>query len=55
MLTVSCDVQYPLRETLKPSSQPTYFTDLLEELDRAPEKTLLTRLWERMAGFIRLK
>lgn len=47
--------KYPLRETLKPASQPTYFTDLLEELDRAPEKTFSTRLWERIAGFIRFK
>lgn len=55
LLTALCDVQYPLKETLKPLSQPTYFTDLIEELDRAPEKTLLTRVWERMAGYIRLK
>lgn len=48
-------VQYPLRATLKPKSQPTYFEDLLEELDRAPDKTLTTRLWERLAGFIRFK
>ena len=40
---------------MKPKSKPTYFEDLLEELDRAPEKTFTTRLWERISGFIRLK
>ncbi|KAL2106972.1 hypothetical protein VUR80DRAFT_5898 [Thermomyces stellatus] len=47
--------KYPLRTTLKPKSQPTYFEDLLEELDRAPDKTLMTRLWERISGFVRFR
>lgn len=41
--------------TLKPQSQPEYFQKLLDELERAPEKTFSTRLWERIVGYIRFK
>ncbi|SPO05527.1 uncharacterized protein DNG_08214 [Cephalotrichum gorgonifer] len=47
--------KYPLRTILTPKSQPTYFQDLLEELERAPEKTFSTRLWEKISGYIRFK
>lgn len=55
LLNDSYKKKYPIRKLLAPKSQPTYFQDLLEELERAPDKTWGTRLWERLSGFIRLR
>ncbi|KAJ8119557.1 hypothetical protein O1611_g10586 [Lasiodiplodia mahajangana] len=40
---------------LKPKSNPTYFTDLLKELEEAPNRSFLERLMVRMKGLVRLQ
>ncbi|KAG6011416.1 hypothetical protein E4U43_008324 [Claviceps pusilla] len=38
---------------LQPKSQPTYFTDLMREIEDAPRRTWLERLGKRLSGMIR--
>ncbi|PHH74327.1 hypothetical protein CDD80_3166 [Ophiocordyceps camponoti-rufipedis] len=40
---------------LEPKSQPTYFADLLHEIDEAPKRSWLARLGKRLSGLIRLR
>ncbi|KAG6046045.1 hypothetical protein E4U17_008029 [Claviceps sp. LM77 group G4] len=40
---------------LKPTSQPTYFSDLVKEIEEAPQRTWLERLGKRLSGMIRLQ
>lgn len=40
---------------LEPRSQPTYFADLVREIDEAPRRTWLERLGKRLSGMIRLE
>ncbi|KAI1499258.1 hypothetical protein F5X99DRAFT_430858 [Biscogniauxia marginata] len=40
---------------LQPKSNPTYFTDLVKELEEAPNRSLLDRLLLRLKGFVRLQ
>ncbi|KAL6866466.1 hypothetical protein ACO1O0_002577 [Amphichorda felina] len=40
---------------LEPTSQPTYFTDLVREIEEAPKRTWLERLGKRLSGMIRLQ
>ncbi|KAI9898044.1 hypothetical protein N3K66_006404 [Trichothecium roseum] len=40
---------------LEPKSQPTYFTDLVREIEEAPNRSWLERLGKRLSGMIRLK
>ncbi|KAG5920615.1 hypothetical protein E4U42_006144 [Claviceps africana] len=40
---------------LKPKSQPTYFNDLIREIEEAPRRTWLERLGKRLSGMIRLQ
>ncbi|RDA89429.1 hypothetical protein CP532_6220 [Ophiocordyceps camponoti-leonardi (nom. inval.)] len=47
---------YKLRgPMLEPKSQPTYFADLVHEIDEAPKRSWLGRLGKRLAGLIRLR
>ncbi|KAI0432743.1 hypothetical protein F5Y09DRAFT_300819 [Xylaria sp. FL1042] len=47
---------YPITGSLlHPKSNPTYFTDLLKELEEAPNRSLLERLWLRVKGVVRLQ
>ncbi|KAI0098460.1 hypothetical protein F4814DRAFT_453541 [Daldinia grandis] len=47
---------YPITGSLlRPRSKPTYFTDLVKELDEAPSRSHLDRLWLRMKGLVRLQ
>lgn len=55
VLTTS-PLQYKLSSTmLEPKSQPTYFADLIREIDEAPKRTWLERLGKRLSGMIRLE
>ncbi|GAO17998.1 hypothetical protein UVI_02060200 [Ustilaginoidea virens] len=40
---------------LEPKSQPTYFKDLVREIEEAPKRTWLERLGKRLSGMIRLQ
>jgi len=40
---------------LEPNSQPTYFEDLLREIEEAPKRTWLERVGKRLSGMIRLQ
>ncbi|KAL3952906.1 hypothetical protein ACCO45_012849 [Purpureocillium lilacinum] len=40
---------------LEPKSQPTYFEDLVREIEEAPRRTWLERLGKRLSGIIRLQ
>jgi cytochrome b pre-mRNA-processing protein 6 len=39
---------------LEPNSQPTYFTDLVREIEEAPKRTWLQRMGLRLSGMIRM-
>lgn len=48
--------QYKLKgPMLEPNSQPTYFGDLLREIEEAPKRTWLERVGKRLSGMIRLQ
>lgn len=40
---------------LEPKSQPTYFADLVREIDEAPNRSWLERLGKRLSGMIRFQ
>lgn len=40
---------------LEPKSQPTYFQDLVREIEEAPRRSWLERLGKRLSGMIRLE
>ncbi|KAI0448786.1 hypothetical protein F5B21DRAFT_496533 [Xylaria acuta] len=47
---------YPITGTLlEPKSNPTYFTDLLRELEEAPSRSWFERFWLRLRGVVRLQ
>ena len=49
-------VQFKLKgPMLERKSQPTYFKDLVREIEEAPKRTWLERLGKRLAGMIRLQ
>jgi cytochrome b pre-mRNA-processing protein 6 len=37
----------------EPKSNPTYYKDLLKELEEAPNRSLLGRMAKRLSGMIR--
>ncbi|KAI1742803.1 hypothetical protein F4680DRAFT_411779 [Xylaria scruposa] len=47
---------YPITGTLlQPKSNPTYFTDLLKELEEAPNRSWFDRFLLRIKGVVRLQ
>ncbi|TRX90595.1 hypothetical protein FHL15_008568 [Xylaria flabelliformis] len=55
-MTVLTKLQYPITGTLlQPKSNPTYFTDLLKELEEAPSRSWFDRLLLRIKGVVRLQ
>ncbi|KAI1819216.1 hypothetical protein F4861DRAFT_158511 [Xylaria intraflava] len=47
---------YPITGSLlEPKSNPTYFTDLLKELEEAPNRTFFERFMLRVKGVVRLQ
>lgn len=53
---VFAPLQFPLPargKILNPQSQPTYFQDLLRELEEAPNRTWLQNVSKRLAGMFR--
>ncbi|KAI2634427.1 hypothetical protein GGS21DRAFT_517754 [Xylaria nigripes] len=47
---------YPITGSLlQPKSNPTYFTDLLRELEEAPSRSFLDRLLLRLKGIVRIQ
>lgn len=40
---------------LEPKSQPTYFDDLVREIEEAPKRSWFERLGKRLSGMIRLQ
>lgn len=40
---------------MQPTSQPTYFEDLVREIDEAPKRSWLGRVGKRLSGMIRLE
>ncbi|KAM0194773.1 hypothetical protein ACHAPA_009194 [Fusarium lateritium] len=40
---------------LEPKSQPTYFADLVKEIDEAPSRSWLERLGKRLSGMVRFQ
>ena len=49
-------VQYKLKgKMLKPKSQPTYFEDLVTEIEEAPKRSWFQRLGKKITGMIRLE
>ncbi|KAI1400987.1 hypothetical protein F4819DRAFT_487053 [Hypoxylon fuscum] len=48
--------KYPITGSLlRPKSQPTYFTDLVKELEEAPGRSYMERVWLRLKGVVRLQ
>ncbi|KAL7620071.1 hypothetical protein AAE478_010620 [Parahypoxylon ruwenzoriense] len=48
--------KYPITGSLlRPKSQPSYFDDLIKELEEAPSRSALERLWLRLKGIVRLQ
>ncbi|KAK1487316.1 hypothetical protein CCUS01_03661 [Colletotrichum cuscutae] len=48
--------RFPLNgELLKPESQPTYFQDLLRELEEAPTRGWLQNMSKKLSGMFRLQ
>lgn len=48
--------QYKLSgRILEPKSQPTYFTDLVHEIEEAPKRTWFERLGKKLSGMVRLQ
>ena len=48
--------QYPITGTLmQPKSNPTYFNDLVKELDEAPNRSWTDRMMLRLKGVVRLQ
>ncbi|KJZ74715.1 hypothetical protein HIM_05832 [Hirsutella minnesotensis 3608] len=48
--------RYKLRgPMLEPKSQPTYFEDLVREIEEAPSRSWFERLSKRLSGMIRLQ
>jgi len=45
----------PLSKLLKPTSNPTYYTDLIAELEAAPTRGFWDSLLNRWKGFLRFK
>ncbi|KAI8624174.1 hypothetical protein F5Y19DRAFT_337423 [Xylariaceae sp. FL1651] len=47
---------YPITGSLlQPKSNPTYFSDLVKELEEAPNRSVFERFWLRMKGIIRIQ
>jgi cytochrome b pre-mRNA-processing protein 6 len=46
--------KYKLGPLLAPQSQPTYFADLVQEIEEAPRRSWLERLGKRLSGMIRM-
>ncbi|OTA65784.1 hypothetical protein K449DRAFT_462886 [Hypoxylon sp. EC38] len=43
--------KYPITGSLlRPKSNPTYFTDLVQELEAAPNRSYIERVWLRLRG-----
>merc|ERR1712000_184737 len=40
---------------LEPNSQPTYFADLVREIEEAPKRTWFERLGKKLSGMVRLQ
>ncbi|KAL1835208.1 hypothetical protein VTK73DRAFT_6011 [Phialemonium thermophilum] len=47
--------KYRIQKLLAPASKPSYYADLLRELEEAPKRTWLQRLGKRLGGMIRLQ
>ncbi|KAI1442523.1 hypothetical protein F5Y02DRAFT_420907 [Annulohypoxylon stygium] len=48
--------RYPIHGSLlNPKSHPTYFHDLVKELEEAPSRSYFERFWLRMKGIVRLQ
>ncbi|KAI6088314.1 hypothetical protein F4821DRAFT_234263 [Hypoxylon rubiginosum] len=48
--------KYPITGSLlRPKSKPTYFTDLVKELEEAPNRSYLERMMLRLKGVVRLQ
>ncbi|RYP41937.1 hypothetical protein DL767_000674 [Monosporascus sp. MG133] len=48
--------KYPITGSiLKPKSNPTYYSDLLKELEEGPRRSWLDRMLLRVKGFVRLQ
>ncbi|KAH8819636.1 hypothetical protein F5884DRAFT_761274 [Xylogone sp. PMI_703] len=47
---------YPIRGSLlKPASNPTHYTDLLKELEEAPNRSWFGRMTNKWRGFLRFQ
>ncbi|KAI0903325.1 hypothetical protein F4823DRAFT_619029 [Ustulina deusta] len=47
---------YPITGSLlQPKSNPTYFADLLKELEEAPNRSVFETFWLRMKGLVRFQ
>ncbi|KAI2627583.1 hypothetical protein GGR54DRAFT_421163 [Hypoxylon sp. NC1633] len=47
---------YPITGSLlQPKSHPTYFTDLVTELEEAPNRSYIARMLLRLKGLVRLQ
>jgi cytochrome b pre-mRNA-processing protein 6 len=48
--------RYPLKGSLlKPASQPTYFDNLITEIEEAPKRSWAQRLAKRLSGLVRME
>lgn len=43
------------RRVMRPKVNPTYFEDLIKDLEEAPNRSWLQRKWLRIAGMIRFR
>ena len=48
--------RYPIKGfLLQPKSQPTYFEDLVTEIEEAPKRSWFQRIGKRISGLIRME
>jgi cytochrome b pre-mRNA-processing protein 6 len=55
-ITDSFCAQYPITGSLmKPASNPTHYTDLVKELEEAPERSWFSQQMNKWKGFLRFQ
>lgn len=53
MLTVQSQYGKEAGRLMKPRSNPTHYTDLIKELEEAPNRSWFGRMTKRLGGLIR--
>ena len=48
--------RYPLGDaTMKPASDPEHYVRIRKEVEEAPDRTFMQRIWKRISGSVRMR